>query len=217
MSETLTRIDPAKPAGPVAYTADVRANFQAAQDQIDALAAANDDGPFLPLDGSVAMEGPLLLAADPVAPLEAATKQYADTFLPLAGGEIDGDLTVVPPTNWGGSYQTMTIGSPTTQSPGLSFLSSDSTNQTIAFVRYVNQLYLSCGNMDGSSTFDIGFFAQNGAQLYVPLSVTSLSANGPVTLNSNPTSALHAATKQYVDAAVAPLLAQIAALEARLT
>jgi hypothetical protein len=51
-----SNIDPTKPAGPIAYTADVRDNFAAAADEITALQAA---GPFLPIDGSVPMTGPL--------------------------------------------------------------------------------------------------------------------------------------------------------------
>lgn len=51
-----SNIDPTKPAGPIAYTADVRDNFAAAADEISALQAA---GPFLPIDGSVPMTGPL--------------------------------------------------------------------------------------------------------------------------------------------------------------
>jgi hypothetical protein len=53
-----SNIDPTKPAGPIAYTADVRDNFAAAADEITALQAA---GPFLPIDGSVPMTGPLQL------------------------------------------------------------------------------------------------------------------------------------------------------------
>lgn len=48
-------------------------------------------GPFLPISGGQ-LTGPLLLAADPVVPLEAATKQYVDAavgaFLPLLGGTV---------------------------------------------------------------------------------------------------------------------------------
>lgn len=47
--------------------------------------------PFLRLDGGT-MIGSLILAHDPVLPLEAATKQYVDRFLPLAGGTMTGPL-----------------------------------------------------------------------------------------------------------------------------
>jgi len=40
------------------------------------------------------MTGPLVLAADPTAALEPATKQYADKMLPLAGGTLTGPLVL---------------------------------------------------------------------------------------------------------------------------
>jgi hypothetical protein len=51
------------------------------------------------LTGNVAkagdtMTGPLVLPADPTTNLQAATKQYADTKLPLAGGTLTGALTL---------------------------------------------------------------------------------------------------------------------------
>ena len=69
-------------------------------------------GPFLPLSGG-ALTGPLVLAADPVAALHAATKQYVDGhsggsgYLPLTGGTLTGSLmltamsTVIPPAGVG--------------------------------------------------------------------------------------------------------------------
>lgn len=54
---------------------------------------------YLPLTGGT-LTGPLVLAADPAAPLQAATKQYADTFLPKSGGAMTGMLTIfADPTN----------------------------------------------------------------------------------------------------------------------
>ena len=47
---------------------------------------------FLPLIGGT-MTGPIVLAADPAAPLHPATKQYADAMLPLKGGALTGPLT----------------------------------------------------------------------------------------------------------------------------
>src|SRR5215216_4591838 len=38
--------------------------------------------------------GTVTLNADPTNPLEAATKQYVDTFLPLSGGTLTGFLTL---------------------------------------------------------------------------------------------------------------------------
>lgn len=69
-------------------------------------------GPFLPLSGG-ALTGTLILAADPVVALHAATKQYVDGhagisgYLPLTGGTLTGALmltamsTVIPPAGVG--------------------------------------------------------------------------------------------------------------------
>ena len=46
---------------------------------------------FLPLAGGT-LTGPLVLDADPAAPLEAATMQYVDGHLPLTGGTMTGPL-----------------------------------------------------------------------------------------------------------------------------
>jgi hypothetical protein len=56
-------------------------------------------GNYLPLTGGT-LSGPLVLAADPIAPLEAVTKQYADShYLLLTGGTLTGLLTLSgPPT-----------------------------------------------------------------------------------------------------------------------
>lgn len=88
---------------------------------------AGGGAPFLPLDGSVPMTGPLILAnATPVAPLEAASKQYVDgtiaraggPFLPLTGGQLSGplDMNVAPIFARGGIQATTTpIGTPNSE------------------------------------------------------------------------------------------------------
>src|SRR5271169_2350718 len=84
-------------------TESVRENFRVARDEISSLQVA---GPFLPisggtLSGPLTVGGTLLLAVDPVQPLEAATKRYVDAnsggggnYLPLSGGTLNGDLTI---------------------------------------------------------------------------------------------------------------------------
>ena len=76
------------------------------------LAFAPAGGAFLLLSGGQ-MTGPLLLAADPLAPMEASTRQYVDAkasetlgtvagnYLPLFGGQLTGPLLLplTPPTN----------------------------------------------------------------------------------------------------------------------
>jgi hypothetical protein len=49
---------------------------------------------YLPLTGGT-MTGPINLAGDPVAPLQATTKEYVDdNYLPLVGGALSGPLTL---------------------------------------------------------------------------------------------------------------------------
>jgi hypothetical protein len=48
----------------------------------------------VPLAGNVVMTGPLTLSGDPSFATEAATKNYADSKLPLAGGTMNGTLTL---------------------------------------------------------------------------------------------------------------------------
>ena len=96
-----SNIDATKPASPNAYTADMRANFQAAADEISALQDAMDAAEWLPLAGGT-MLGVLTLAADPTGPLDAATYQFVENYLigyafPLSGGTMAGTLQLVPP------------------------------------------------------------------------------------------------------------------------
>lgn len=100
-------IDDTKPSGPIAYTADVRANFSRAKIEIESLqtiklADAPLDGKsygrlsaswsqVLPIVGGT-LTGPLILSADPATALGASTKQYTDTKVPLAGGTMVGLL-----------------------------------------------------------------------------------------------------------------------------
>jgi hypothetical protein len=118
-------IDDTKPSGPIAYTADVRANFSRAKIEIESLqtiklADAPLDGKsygrlsaswsqVLPIVGGT-LTGPLILSADPATALGASTKQYTDTKLPLAGGTLTGALVLAadPGTNLGASTKQYT-------------------------------------------------------------------------------------------------------------
>jgi len=53
----------------------------------------NANSYFLSILTGGTMEGDIILAHDPVQPLEASTKQYVDKHLPLAGGTLTGGLT----------------------------------------------------------------------------------------------------------------------------
>jgi hypothetical protein len=75
-----SKIDSTQPRRGNPTTDSVRANFRAAREEIEALQAATQDGPFLPLSGGQ-MTGSLMLAFDPGSAREAATKQYVDVRL----------------------------------------------------------------------------------------------------------------------------------------
>jgi hypothetical protein len=72
-------------------------------DALDTVLGHTAGGPFLPLAGGT-VTGPITLAADPTAALQAATKQYADKMLPLAGGTVTGNLTVAQISMTGVTY-----------------------------------------------------------------------------------------------------------------
>ena len=153
-----SNIDLTIPVYGVPTTASVRSNFAIAQSEISALQLATPGAPFLPLSGGT-MIGALILAADPTAALQAATKNYVDNA--VAGGSGGGG------------------GLPDAPSDGASYGRSD------AF--WVPVLPLSGGIVSGN------------------LQVTGSLAAATVTLGSNPTTALEAATKGYCDSSFLPL------------
>lgn len=259
MSETLTRIDPTKPSGPVAYTADVRANFQAAQDQIDALEAqAGVPGPPGPqgppgADSTVpGPPGPSMVSTDPnnFATLGTDSFIYVPPALPLAGGTLTGPLTIGGPAD--NALTIMPGADPTTDPVELRVSTTYSAAARLNFTN-CSRYAIEPGNINANTALSVrsgigaantaavialyrtaggaGFYTQNGGGMilcsfndsgarqtfWAALSDTLADFFIPVQLPADPTSAMQAATKQYVDAAVAPLLAQIAALEARLT
>lgn len=146
----------------------------------------------------------VVLAAPPVAPMSAATKAYVDAavagFLPLSGGTVQGPFTVVATAGssvWP-NVQAMTVGSTAQASPGILFPSSSGT--TIGFFRSGSGLSFAFGT-NTANQGSIADFSPTGMSLYQGLDVFA-PANFylPVTLGSDHTTALQAATKQYVDA-----------------
>ena len=77
-------IDSTVPVAGTPTTASVRNNFSIAASEITALQTQTTGGPFLRLSGGT-LTGPLLLAADPGAALGAATKQYVDAHAGTGG------------------------------------------------------------------------------------------------------------------------------------
>jgi hypothetical protein len=82
----VSNVNPAYPVAVSPTTASVRGNFQAAHDEISALQTS--DAAKLPLAGGT-MTGPIVLAADPAAAMQATTRRYVDNgFLPIIGGTL---------------------------------------------------------------------------------------------------------------------------------
>jgi hypothetical protein len=142
----------------------------------------------LPLAGGT-LTGELTLAADPLAPLQAVTKQYADAgaaaAIPKAGGTMTGALTLS---------------------------ANPSSPLQAATKQYVDSqvgtaLPLSGGTLSGALTLaaDPVLSAQAATKHYVDSQVASSlpigggTLAGPLILASDPTVPLQAVTKHYVD------------------
>jgi hypothetical protein len=196
MSETLTRIDISKPAGPIAYTADVRANFQAAQDQIDALQAQGGvPGPPGPpgadstVPGPAGPPGPSTVSADANNVASIGTDGFI--YVPQTGGG-GGDYL---PLDGSGTMETGITYAPAAANGWSRAISFGWTGS--AFAAYVDDTFV-----DTLAVL---------ASLSLYLGKTGGTMTGPLVLAADPTTALQAATKQYVDAAVAPLRAALQA------
>ena len=119
------------------------------------------------------MTGALILAADPTVALGSATKQYADTMLPKAGGTMTGLVT----------------------------LSADPTSALHAATKqYVD----SAGSAltSGYTAADSALSSTLTASIGGKLSLSGGTMTGALTLSGAPSSALHAASKDYVDTSV---------------
>jgi len=288
-------IDPSKPSGPMAYTADVRANFQAAHDEITALQAGGEGGDYLPLtggtitaDSSFAAEGGALTivapSQDAILEFKGGSSSYyqigyrqdwdcfaigrpgvafqaaltadnlgnvnisylsanslivrtsftaADTCNPIFQGDaLFNRRCIVQPPVYDGDAATKAYvdglvggADPLTLTQGLtldgsalgvrySALGSDGASHQTAMVWDGSNFN---AWVDGTNVGALANhnFVNYQLQSYLPLSGAA-TMTGPIILAADPTTAMHASTKQYVDAAVAPLLARIADLESRL-
>ena len=142
---------------------------------------------FLQLAGGT-LTGPLYLAADPMQPLEAATKQYADTkltqatadgrYLQLAGGTMTGGLS---------------FGSTSVASPG--YLS-----RHISLWGTGTGFSVTSGRMNVVAGSAVYFYIASADRAFFDVTGLTMKSGAAITLAADPTAALHAATKQYVDA-----------------
>ncbi|WP_448191443.1 hypothetical protein [Azospirillum sp. sgz301742] len=151
---------------------------------------ADADGRYLQLTGGT-LTGALTLSGAPVAPQQAATKSYVDTSVQAVQTAVT-DL----------SSQTAPLSNPTfgTKATAPYFVSTVATGTaplTVASTTAVANL--NADLLDGQH----GSYYAPLANLasYVPLAGGTLT--GALTLSGDPTNALHPASKQYVDNALA--------------
>jgi fibronectin-binding autotransporter adhesin len=140
----------------------------------------------LTINGNETIGGTLTLSADPTANLQASTKRYVDNsiapvtanfanYLPLTGGTLTGNITVNGNETIGG---TLTLSAdPTANLQAATKRYVDSNINTVN-LEFANYLLLTGGTLTGGLTI----------------------SSGTLTLNTDPTANLQAATKQYVDA-----------------
>jgi hypothetical protein len=194
-------IDPTVPSGPIAYTADQRANWEATIARTDRLQARLDEGPFMRLAGGQ-MRGPLFLNADPLDLTEAATKRYVDVLIGIGGpympdaprdgfayGRSVGDWTSVLPLAGGRLTGSLLLAADPTLAAGA------------ATKRYVDARVSAIPEapIDGGAYGRInGFWGE-------VLPLTGGNLGGPLVLATEPTSPNEAVTKGYVDARVSNL------------
>jgi hypothetical protein len=139
------------------------------------------------------------LSADPTTPLQAATKQYVDAvrtaqgnYLLLTGGTLTGGLTI---NAYAGQWGAFNFGE--------QLLVEGSQNNAIGIGDSSNSKYVAIANSGGSLVFasmPVPTDSTTPPSMFLTLALTGATFSVPsVTLANDPTSALHAATKQYVD------------------
>lgn len=162
----------------------------------------------LPLAGGV-LTGALTLAGAPTVALHAASKAYADSlpFLPLTGGMLTGGLSFGSALATGPADMTRHISLFGTQF-GFAI-----TNNRLNYVATSGSHVFRIGAADMVTIAAFGLLASNIiSQGYV--STTELEVYGVAEV-PEPVANNHAATKGYVDAALAAVAERVTALEAR--
>ena len=169
-------------ATPIAVHADIPAIHHPRYTDAEAIAAVGIPGvgTFLPLTGGT-LTGFLSLHANPTAAEHAANKAYVDLFLPLGGGTMLGDIDMNA-----GNFLITNMRNPTNP-------------QDAASKFYVDANHIIGAEPVSPKIGDIWVDpSATGVGLFLPLVGGVMT--GFITLNADPTAALHAATKQYVDA-----------------
>ena len=156
------------------------------------------------------MTGPLTLSDQPVGPMHAAAKSYVDTVaaqkLNLTGGTLSGFLTLsdAPQQGLHAATKDYVDGNILTRLPltggtltgSLTLANDPSSPLHSATKRYVD--YTADAKIAANNIILRAYVDQQDA---LKLNLTGGTMTGRVTLSANPIDNLHAATKQYVDAA----------------
>jgi len=198
-------IDFTKPIYGTPTTQSVRDNFQIAQVEITDLQNIIAEGPFVPLDGGE-MTGLLTLVQDPINGDHAATKRYVDN---IAFGGGSGGAPDAPKDGMfyaRGGAATPTDGNDWTADPLFSSLLIGSDKDTPLFgirADATNNYYDFLN--DGQNLFQFNratkiLDLKLNNTVVANFSDTDILFNKPLTLSADPTTAMHAVTKQYVDA-----------------
>lgn len=174
--------------------------------RVNIISQGGQGGGGLSITGAT-LTGPLTLFQDPVDLLEAATKHYVDlaanalsaskittgilstTRLPAFSGDLtstagDNTLTLTNTTVTPGTYTKVTVDTKGRITAGANLVAADIPNLDYSKIT------------SGKPTTLLGFGINDGVNL------TGDNLTGALTLNANPSTGLHAATKQYVDTAV---------------
>jgi hypothetical protein len=206
-------IDPSKPGSPVAYTADVRANFSAAKTEIEALQAAVAANPTAPVTVGPVEGDPtggqitLLDAGKYLAVYTADTALVQSGEISINTGGSDnksGVISVVtgsgPGGNTGESGQ-ITIASGNGEVSGNASIFTGSGVTGTGYINLQTGTSTDAGAPSGDIFLTIGDPGAGGTRGAIKLYGNSVVQAGfAFTLAADPAAALQAATKQYVDA-----------------
>jgi hypothetical protein len=163
---------------------------------------------FLPITGGT-MTGMLTLSGDPALPLQAATKQYADSlglgggaFLPLTGGTLSGDLAISPSTG----IASLTTGSDTAAAALTMLNAAVGSSRAIRWLSASSLRWIltTINNESGANTgtdLILQGFSDSGLPHVIPLQISR--ATGLIGVVGDPVDDLGIATKGYVDTAIA--------------
>lgn len=175
-------IDTTKPVYGNPTTQSVRDNFLHAYDEITALQAKTAQAPFLPIAGGI-MNGAITMQTDPLNPMEVATKRYIDNLAFGASG-------TVPEAPTDGMYYArgQTAGGNTwSKTPLFDSVHFGPNGATDRF------------NIGSDATYNFIKFSSGNDFLRFNRTTNAFESTMPFVLPGNPTAALQATPKQYVD------------------